>query len=225
MKWYFEMINPCSPRSLCICSGTALHMIYQWLWFVLIPHFHHAVHLLCSNAAYALLAHCLIGKLHPLMTYESYIQKFILQPLNMNNTGFKLTERWALSTHTFMYVMMYSLNSGPPTGWGGNLPWASPCWGPQVRVRAPATISKRDQNTLMEWSNSHLLLLSEKYSVDNYSEISCWNCSHIQSQRSSSQKFYAIRKFLYTKYCDYCWNDSVGLILKIFPGKAFKSHI
>ena len=50
----------------------------------------------CSNAAYALLAHCLIEKLHPLLTYDSYVQKYILEPLNMTNTGFTLTERYVL---------------------------------------------------------------------------------------------------------------------------------
>jgi len=41
--------------------------------------------------AYSLLGHCLIEKIYPLMTYESYVEKYIIQPLNMINTGFEFT--------------------------------------------------------------------------------------------------------------------------------------
>ena len=60
-----------------------------------------------------------------------------------------------------------------------------PRWGPCYIIR--------DWNTLIEKSPS----------CNNISntEINCWNCSQIQSQRSDSQKFPAIREFLYNKYC------------------------
>lgn len=44
-----------------------------------------------SNLAYALLGHCLVEHLYPTMTYEEYVQKNILGPLNMTSTGFNIT--------------------------------------------------------------------------------------------------------------------------------------
>ena len=43
--------------------------------------------------AYSLLGHCLIEKIHPLMTYEEYVEKYILEPLDMKNTGFEFTQK------------------------------------------------------------------------------------------------------------------------------------
>ena len=45
-----------------------------------------------SNMAYSLLGRCLIEKIHPLMTYQTYAEKYILQPLNMTNIGFDFTK-------------------------------------------------------------------------------------------------------------------------------------
>ena len=42
--------------------------------------------------AYSLLGRCLIERIHPLMTYEEYVEKYILEPLNMKNTGFEFTK-------------------------------------------------------------------------------------------------------------------------------------
>ena len=47
----------------------------------------------CSNLAYGLLGHCLVEHLFPGMTYEEYVMKNIIQPLNLTNTGFNITDR------------------------------------------------------------------------------------------------------------------------------------
>ena len=46
----------------------------------------------CSSLAYGLLGQCLIEKTHPGMKYETYIEKYILQPLEMANTGFEYSD-------------------------------------------------------------------------------------------------------------------------------------
>lgn len=45
-----------------------------------------------SNLAYGLLGHCLVEHLFPGMTYEEYVMKNIIQPLNLTNTGFNITD-------------------------------------------------------------------------------------------------------------------------------------
>ncbi|XP_065903520.1 putative beta-lactamase-like 1 [Dysidea avara] len=84
---------PCQPDFLLgkFCPDTTANMIKKLSeQYVVRPTYTRPIY---SNTAYALLAHCLIEKLHPLLTYESYVQKYILEPLNMTNTGFTLTER------------------------------------------------------------------------------------------------------------------------------------
>ncbi|XP_065903470.1 putative beta-lactamase-like 1 [Dysidea avara] len=45
-----------------------------------------------SNLAYALLGQCIIQKAYPGMKYETYVEKHILQPLEMINTGFEFSD-------------------------------------------------------------------------------------------------------------------------------------
>ena len=51
------------------------------------------LHSYYSNLAYALLGRCLVQKYNPGMTYEEYVNKNILQPLELNDTGFNITDR------------------------------------------------------------------------------------------------------------------------------------
>ena len=55
----------------------------------------------CSNLAYSLLGNCLIEKIYGSMQFEDYIQKFILQPLGMTNTGFEYTQEYVC--YNFIY--------------------------------------------------------------------------------------------------------------------------
>ena len=59
--------------------------IFLLLHFILISYF-------CSDLAYSLLGQCLIQKAYPGMKYETYIEKHILQPLEMINTGFEFND-------------------------------------------------------------------------------------------------------------------------------------
>lgn len=54
-----------------------------------------------SNLTFALLGCCLVEHLYPGMTYEDYVQKNILQPLNMSSTGFNYTEAYV---HDIVYI-------------------------------------------------------------------------------------------------------------------------
>ena len=102
----------------------------------------------------------------------------------------------ALQADSMIIILSETSHSGPPTRGGkwGNFPWAPPCLGPLLHYQKKSKYSSRTVT---------LITTIRKYSVDNYTGINCWNCSHIQSQRSNSQKFPAIREFLYNKYCDY----------------------
>jgi len=51
-----------------------------------------------SNLGYSLLARCIIEKYDPGTTYEKYVEKNILEPLNMTSTGFDYTERFVLDS-------------------------------------------------------------------------------------------------------------------------------
>lgn len=46
-----------------------------------------------SNLAYALIGNCLVEHFYPGCTFEQYVQKFILTPLGMTQTGFTYTSR------------------------------------------------------------------------------------------------------------------------------------
>ena len=56
-------------------------------------------------------------------------------------------------------------------------------------------------STSRKYSNRTVTLIQqlaiERYLVANHTRTTCWNCSHIQSQRSNSQKFPAIRVPVY----------------------------
>ena len=54
--------------------------------------------------AYSLLGNCLIEKIYDSMTFEDYVNKFILQPLGMTNTGFKYTEEYVCTCVDIMYA-------------------------------------------------------------------------------------------------------------------------
>ena len=47
-----------------------------------------------SNLAYSLLGNCLIEKIYDSMSFEDYVEKFILEPLEMTNTGFEFTTEY-----------------------------------------------------------------------------------------------------------------------------------
>ena len=47
----------------------------------------------CSNLGFGLLGRCLVEHVFPGITYEEYVTKHILQPLQLDNTGFNITER------------------------------------------------------------------------------------------------------------------------------------
>ena len=47
----------------------------------------------CSNLGFALLGQCLVEGVFPGMTYEDYVIKNILQPLQLTNTGFNITDK------------------------------------------------------------------------------------------------------------------------------------
>ena len=46
-----------------------------------------------SNLAFALIGRCLVEFFYTDMTYEEYVEKYILAPLNMSSTGFNITAR------------------------------------------------------------------------------------------------------------------------------------
>jgi len=46
-----------------------------------------------SNLAFALIGRCLVEFFYTDMTYEQYVEKYILSPLNMTNTGFNITAK------------------------------------------------------------------------------------------------------------------------------------
>ena len=45
-----------------------------------------------SNLAYGLIGRLLTEAFFPSMSYEDYVEKNILQPLGMSNTGFEITD-------------------------------------------------------------------------------------------------------------------------------------
>lgn len=47
-----------------------------------------------SNLAYALIGNCLVERFYSDLTYDQYVQKFILAPLGMTQTGFSYTSRF-----------------------------------------------------------------------------------------------------------------------------------
>ena len=47
-----------------------------------------------SNLAYALIGNCLVEHFYSDLTYDQYVQKFILAPLGMTQTGFTYTSRY-----------------------------------------------------------------------------------------------------------------------------------
>ena len=70
-----------------------------------------------------------------------------------------------------------------------------------------------------KYSNRTVTLIQQsgRYSVDNYTGINCLNCSQIQFQRYNSQKFPAIREFLYVITAEMAPKFNLrGLLLKIF---------
>ncbi len=54
-----------------------------------------------SNLAFALLGRCMAQYIDPQMTYEEYVQKNMLGPLEMKNTGFNITSRY------ISYILSY----------------------------------------------------------------------------------------------------------------------
>ncbi len=51
--------------------------------------------IILSNVAFGLLGRCMAQYIDPQMTYEEYVQKNMLGPLEMKNTGFNITSRYA----------------------------------------------------------------------------------------------------------------------------------
>ena len=51
----------------------------------------YCIYTVFSNLAYALLGRCIAQRTHPTMSYEKYVEKQILQPLELTNTGFDYT--------------------------------------------------------------------------------------------------------------------------------------
>ena len=60
------------------------------------------VNVFLSNLAYGLIGQLLTEAFFPTMTYEDYIEKNILQPLGMKNTGFTYTDELVLQYLTTM---------------------------------------------------------------------------------------------------------------------------
>ena len=50
-----------------------------------------------SNLGFGLLGRCLVEHTFPGMTYEDYVIKNILQPLQLTNTGFTISSRYIYS--------------------------------------------------------------------------------------------------------------------------------
>ncbi|XP_065902491.1 putative beta-lactamase-like 1 [Dysidea avara] len=74
-----------------------------------------------SNLAYALLGRCLIQKLSSSTTYEKYVEKNIIEPLNMTSTGFEYTDSVKARTATGYdaggyEVSLYDLGWAAPAG-------------------------------------------------------------------------------------------------------------
>ena len=52
-----------------------------------------------SNLAYALIGNCLVEHFYSNLTYNQYVQNFILAPLGMTQTGFIYTSRLVQASH------------------------------------------------------------------------------------------------------------------------------
>ena len=63
-----------------------ISLLYPLILFV-------TINLSNSNLGLALLGHCLVEHFFPEMTYEEYVTLNILEPLELTNTGFNITER------------------------------------------------------------------------------------------------------------------------------------
>lgn len=64
-----------------------------------------------SNLGFGLLGRCLVERVFPRMTYEDYVIKNILEPLQMTDTGFNITSRYIyLHVYSSTYVLITSFS-------------------------------------------------------------------------------------------------------------------
>lgn len=65
----------------------------------------------CSNLAYALIGRLMVDQYKKGMSFEDYVKKMILDPLQLDNTGFEYTSGYA---HSLILITTFYILADNP---------------------------------------------------------------------------------------------------------------